>query len=242
MKSPSASSEQSALQIGTLHPITQYLRRAIAVFTQMGFEVLDSPEIALERHNFDDMLIPPDHAGRSMQDTFWLKDGRLPRTHTSAAQVPAMQTRKPPVRLIIPGRVFRNERTDARHETMFCNLEGLVIDSTANLATLKGTLTEFFKRMYGEEQAIKFMPDYFPYVEPGIQAFTNFQGKWMEVLGAGMVHPGVLENMGLNPQEHQGFAFGMGIDRMVMLAHGIDDIRYLYSGNLRFLRQFQEQA
>ncbi len=228
------------MQRGTLHPITQYLRRAMDVFSQLGFEVLDSPEIATEKHNFDDMLIPADHPGRNLQDTFWLKDGRLPRTHTSAAQVPSMQGRKPPVRFIIPGRVFRNERTDARHETTFYNLEGLVIEEAANLASLKGTLIEFFRAMYGDTQTIRFMPDYFPYVEPGIQAFTNFQGKWMEVLGAGMVHPRVLENMGVNPSQYQGFAFGMGIDRMVMLAHGIDDIRYLYSGNLRFLRQFKE--
>lgn len=223
---------------GTLHPVTQYLRRAISVFHEMGFEVLDSPEIVTEKHNFDDLRIPRDHPARTMHDTFWLTDGRLPRTQTSAHQIPAMKGQKPPVRFLVPGRVFRNEATDATHETTFTQLEGFVIDETANLAQLKGTLTSFIHTMYGSQTDIRFVPGYFPFVEPGLEVFMEFKGKWVEMLGAGMIHPGVLENMGVDPEKYQGFAFGMGIDRMVMLGHGIDDIRYLYSGNLRFLRQF----
>lgn len=226
------------MQPGTLHPVTQYLRRAIAVFRGMGFSVLDSPEIVSEQHNFDDLRIPRDHPARTMQDTFWLTDGRLPRTQTSAHQIPAMKGQQPPVRFLVPGRVFRNEATDATHETTFTQLEGFVIDESTNLAQLKGTLTKFIQTMYGSETEVKFVPGYFPFVEPGLEVFMEFRGRWVEMLGAGMIHPGVLENMGVDPEKYQGFAFGMGIDRMVMLGSGIDDIRYLYSGNLRFLRQF----
>jgi len=175
-----------------------------------------------------------------MQDTFWLKDGRLPRTHTSAAQIPSMQGKTPPVRYIIPGRVFRNERTDASHETNFYQLEGFVIDTAITLANLKGTLTDFIHKMYGSDRRLKFVPSYFPYVEPGLEVYMEWKGGWLELLGAGMIHPGVIQNMDLDPDRYQGFAFGLGIDRMVMLTHGIDDVRYVYSGNLRFLKQFKE--
>lgn len=233
---------------GTLHPVTQYLRRSMAVFTKLGFTVLDSPEVVSEAHNFDALLIPKDHPARRMQDTFWLTDlpgrqagGRyLPRTHTSAHQVPAMKAHKPPVRFVIPGRAFRNEATDATHETSFYQLEGFVIDETTSLSNLKWTLREFMKAMYGSDIRLKFVPSYFPFVEPGFEVFAEFSGRWVELLGAGMIHPGVLANMGVDPEYYQGFAFGMGVDRLVMLQHGIDDIRYLYSGNLRFLGQFKE--
>lgn len=227
---------------GTLHPITQYLRRAIHVFSQMGFEVLDSPEIVTEKNNFDDLLIPPDHPARTMHDTFWLKDGRLPRTHISAYQIPSMRDRKPPVRLVMPGKVFRNEATDATHEIMFTYLEGMVIGPDATTAALKGTLAEVLRRLFGSAVEMKFIPSYFPFVEPGLEVWMKRNDRWLEMLGAGMIHPGVLTNMGLDPDQYQGFAFGFGIDRMVILQHGIDDIRHFYSGNLRFLRQFQEQS
>jgi len=223
---------------GSLHPTTQYLRRAIQVFEDLGFSVVDSPEVTTEQHNFDDLLIPKEHPAREMQDTFWLKDGRLPRTQTSAFQIPAMQSRKPPVRLIVPGRVFRNESTDATHETTFYQLEGFVIDKETSLAQLKWTLEHFAHTLYGSDIEIQFIPAYFPFVEPGLEMYAKVKGTWVEMLGAGMIHPGVLENMGVNPSYHQGFAFGLGIDRLVMLAHGIDDVRRLYSGDLRFLTQF----
>jgi phenylalanyl-tRNA synthetase alpha chain len=227
---------------GTLHPITQYLRRSMAFFGELGFDVLDSPEIATERDNFDALRIPADHPARTMQDTFWLTDGRLPRTHTSAFQIPAMKTRKPPVRLIIPGRVFRNEATDATHETHFNQLEGFVIDENVSFAHLKGLIAQFVAHMYGADVETKFVSAYFPFVEPGLEMYAKVKGYWVEMGGAGMIHPEVLENMGVNSNKFQGFAFGLGIDRLVMLAHGIDDIRYLHGGSLRFLHQFQEEA
>jgi phenylalanyl-tRNA synthetase alpha chain len=153
-----------------------------------------------------------------------------------------MKTRKPPVRLLIPGRVFRNEATDATHETHFYQLEGFVIDEGISLAHLKGVLSEFVAHMYGSDTKVKFIPAYFPFVEPGIEMYIQLNGRWLEMGGAGMIHPEVIKNMGLNPDKYQGFAFGWGIDRLVMLAHGIDDIRYLYNGSLRFLHQFQEVA
>lgn len=227
---------------GTLHPITQYLRRAIHVFTEMGFEVLDSPEIVTEKNNFDDLLIPADHPGRTMHDTFWLKDGRLPRTHTSAFQIPAMEHRTPPLQIVIPGRCFRNEATDDTHEIMFYQIDCLAIGPDISLAHLKGTLKHFVQQMYGPDTEIKFVPAYFPFVEPGLELYMLRKGKWLEMLGAGMIHPDVLKNMGFDPKQNQGFAFGMGIDRFTLLAHGVDDIRHFYSGNLRFLRQFQEKS
>ncbi len=223
---------------GTLHPVSQYLRRLYEVFHGMGFEVLDSPEITTEQHNFDDLLIPKNHPARSMHDTFWLTDGRLPRTHTSAFQIPAMVGKKPPVRFVIPGRAFRNEATDATHEIMFVNFEGVAIDERVSLANLKSTLLEFLQRIFGADVQIKFVPSYFPFVEPGLEIYALVNNRWIEMGGAGMIHPGVIKNMGLNPEKYQGFAFGVGVERLVLLLHGIDDIRLLYGGNLRFLSQF----
>lgn len=223
---------------GALHPLTLFLRQAIDGFSAMGFTVLDSPEITTEAHNFDELLIPRNHPARSMQDTFWLKDGRLPRTHTSAYQIPAMVGKKPPVRFIVPGRAFRNEATDATHEIMFMNLEGVAIDEHVTLANLKGTLLQFLQGIYGADTELRFVPSYFPFVEPGLEVYAKLGDRWLEIGGAGMIHPGVLKNMGVNPERYQGFAFGMGIDRLVMLRYGIEDIRLLYNGNLRFLEQF----
>lgn len=225
----------------SLHPINLYLRRAIKAFKKNGFIVLDSPEIVSEKNNFDDLLIPHDHPARDMQDTFWFNNGMLPRTHTSAFQIPAMKNKKPPVRFLIPGRVFRNEATDATHEVTFYQLEGFVIDKSVNLANLKATLQNFLKIMYGSDIETKFLPSYFPFVEPGLEVHIKLGNRWLEVMGAGMIHPGVIKNMGLNQNTFQGFAFGMGIDRLVAIANNIEDIRHFYSGNLRFLEQFGEE-
>lgn len=225
----------------SLHPINLYLRRAIKAFKKNGFIVLDSPEIVSEKNNFDDLLIPHDHPARDMQDTFWFNNGMLPRTHTSAFQIPAMKNKKPPVRFLIPGRVFRNEATDATHEVTFYQLEGFVIDKSVNLANLKATLQNFLKIMYGSDIETKFLPSYFPFVEPGLEVHIKLGNRWLEVMGAGMIHPGVIKNMGLNQNTFQGFAFGMGIDRLVAVANNIEDIRHFYSGNLRFLEQFGEE-
>lgn len=225
----------------SLHPINSYLRRAVKAFKKIGFVVLDSPEVVTEKNNFDDLLIPHDHPARDMQDTFWLENGKLPRTHTSAFQIPAMENKKPPVRFLIPGRVFRNEATDATHEVTFYQLEGFAIDKDINLTNLKGTLEYFLKTMYGSDIETKFLPSYFPFVEPGLEVHIKLGNRWLEVMGAGMIHPGVIKNMGLDPNKYQGFAFGMGIDRLVAIAHNIEDIRHFYSGNLRFLSQFGEE-
>ncbi len=224
---------------GSLHPVTLYLRQAITCFRRMGFTVLDSPEIVAERNNFDDLLIPRDHPARSMHDTFWLIDGRLPRTHTSAYQIPAMQGRRPPVRFVIPGRAFRNESTDATHEIQFLNFEGLAIDRNVSLAHLKGTLLRLMREVYGADADVRFVPSYFPFVEPGLEIYAKIRDRWVELGGAGMIHPGVLTNMGVDPGQYQGFAFGMGLDRLTMMQYGVEDVRHFYSGNLRFLGQFR---
>ena len=227
------------IKTGTLHPITLYLRRAIEVFHSMDFTVLDSPEITTESHNFDELLIPRNHPARGMHDTFWLTDGRLPRTHTSAFQIPAMKDKQLPVRFVVPGRAFRNEATDQTHEIMFMNFEGVAIGTDVSLANLKATLLNFLQTMYGADADLKFVPSYFPFVEPGLEVYAKLGEKWLEIGGAGMIHPGVLKNMGVDPEKYQGFAFGMGIDRLVMLQYGVEDIRLFYNGNLRFLEQFK---
>lgn len=243
---------------GHLHPITQTIREIYAVFAELGFEVATGPELEYEFYNFDALNVPKDHPSRDMQDTFWIKedkknaDGRLGRrlltTQTSAIQIRYMESHKPPFRVIAPGKVFRNEATDATHEAQFFQLEGLLVDKKVSLADLKGTLEHVFKKLFGEASEIRFRPSYFPFVEPAVEVDVKWvkpgkngepgEERWLEVLGAGLVHPNVLRAGGLNPDEWQGFAFAFGIDRIVMLKYGIDDIRQLYSGDLRFVNQF----
>ncbi len=223
---------------GSLHPITQLLREAISNFRDLGFDVYQGPEVETEWYNFDALNMASDHPARDMQDTFWLTNGKLLRTHTSNGQVRYAETRKPPIRAVFPGQVYRNEATDFKHETSIYQLEGLCIDKDINVGHLFGTLEQFFKKMYGEETEIRFRPSFFPFVEPGFEVEAKYKGKWIELLGAGMVHPKVLKNMKIDPKVYSGFAFGMGIDRLVMLKYGIEDIRNLRSGDLRFLKQF----
>lgn len=226
------------IQKGNLHPITQFLREAISIFQSLGFDVYEGPEVETEWYNLDALNFPPDHPAREMQDTFWLKDGRLLRTHTSNGQVRYGETHKPPIKAVFPGKVYRNEATDAKHETTFFQLEGLYIDKDVKVGHLIWTLTEFFKRMYGEETKIRLKPSFFPFTEPSFEIDVLYQGKWFELLGAGMVHPTVIKNMKLDPAKYSGYAFGMGIDRLVILKYGIEDIRLFHSGNLRFLKKF----
>lgn len=231
---------------GHVHPITQTIRELYAIFKEIGFEIAQGPELEHEFYNFDALNIPSDHPSRDMQDTFWIKEksagGKLGRrlltTQTSAVQIRHMENNKPPFRIVVPGKVFRNEATDATHEAQFFQLEGLLVDKKVSLAELKGTLEHIFKKFFGPDTEIRFRPSYFPFVEPAVEVDVRWNNKWLEVLGAGLVHPNVFKAAGINPDEWQGFAFAFGVDRLVMLKYGIDDIRHLYDGDLRFVNQF----
>ena len=223
---------------GNLHPITQFIRESVSFFEKLGFEVYQGPEVETEWYNFDALNVPADHPSRDVQDTFWLKDDRVLRTHTSNSQVRYSETKTPPIKIISPGNTYRNEATDAGHETTFTQMEGLYIDKDVKIGQLFWTLDTYFKAMFGEGTETRFKPSFFPFVEPGMEVDVKFKGKWFELLGAGMVHPNVLRNMNIDPKIYSGFAFGMGVDRLVMLKHGIEDVRHFHSGDLRFLKQF----
>ncbi len=247
MDTPQQSGEK-----GHLHPITTIIRDITRIFTEMGFEVAQGPELEDEYHNFDALNVPKDHPARDMQDTFWMKGEKdtVLRTHTSPVQIRYMETHKPPFNIIVPGKVFRQEATDATHEVQFHQIEGLAVGKNITLAHLKSVLETFLKKLYGDNINIKLRPGYFPFVEPGVEIDMicfKCEGKgctackqsgWIEILGAGMVHPNVLNNAGIDPREWRGFAFGVGVDRLAMLRYGIDDVRLLYSGDLRLVNQF----
>jgi len=239
--------------LGHLHPLTQAERKVEEIFENMGFSVVEGPEIETEWYNFDALNIPAEHPARDLWDTFWLKDNKIKlllRTHTSPVQVRYMEKNNPPLRIIVPGRVFRHEATDASHEINFYHIEGLMVGKDISTANFKAIIEEFFKRFFEKPVLIRLRPGYFPFVEPGFEVDMTCLacgGKgcsacsktgWMEMIGAGMVHPAVLKASGLNPKNWQGFAFGMGMDRLAMMKYKIDDIRLFYSGDLRFLEQF----
>ncbi len=233
---------------GHLHPMSQIIREIETIFADIGFEVALGPELETEFYNFDALNIPAGHPARGMQDTFWIKPAKkqegkaaeklVLRTHTSPVQIRYMQSHKPPFKIIVPGKVYRNEATDATHEAQFYQLEGLYIDKKVSMAELKGTMEYFFKKLFGDDVKLRFRPSYFPFVEPGVEADIFFKGRWLEVMGAGLVHANVLKMAGLDPEEWSGFAFGGGIDRLLMIKYGVDDIRQIYSGDLRFVNQF----
>jgi phenylalanyl-tRNA synthetase alpha chain len=229
---------------GHLHPLTLAIRDINTIFQKMGFVVAEGPERETEFYNFDALNVPADHPARDMQDTFWLKDKSrdgermLLRTHTSPVQIRYMEKHKPPLRIIVPGKVYRNEATDATHEAQFYQIEGLVVDKHVSLAHLRGTLDTFFKEYLGKDVEIRFRPSFFPFTEPSVEVDALFKGKWLEVMGAGLVHPHVLESAKLDPKEWQGFAFGGGVERLAMIKYGISDVRDFYSGDLRFVNQF----
>jgi phenylalanyl-tRNA synthetase alpha chain len=239
-------------QIGHIHPITHTIREINSIFFEMGFDVAEGPEIESEYYNFDALNIPKDHPARDMQDTFFIKGKKetVLRTHTSPVQIRYMESHKPPIRIISPGKVFRNEATDATHEAQFYQIEALMVDDGVTLANLKWVLETFFNKFFSKEVNIRFRPGYFPFVEPGVEVdMSCFKCKgggcsickktgWIELLGAGMVHPNVLNGAGIDSRKYQGFAFGGGIDRLGMLKYDIDDIRLFYSGDLRFVNQF----
>lgn len=243
------------MQRGHMHPISSLIREANAIFTGMGFSVADGPLVEDEWHNFDALNVPKDHPARDMQDTFYLKDepGKVLRTHTSPVQVRYMESQikagmQPPYRIIVPGKVFRNEATDMTHEAEFFQIEGLVVGEGITLAHLKGTLSAFFEKLFaGASVEVRFRPSFFPFTEPSVEVDMRvsgdtvpekLRGKWIEMMGAGMVHPNVLKNAGVDPGQYQGFAFGMGLDRLAILRWGIDDIRLMHSADLRFVSQF----
>lgn len=223
---------------GTIHPITALVRDMEEVYLSMGFETLDGPWVEDDFHNFGALNIPPDHPARDMQDTYWLSDGHLLRTHTSPVQVRAMELREPPIRAVCLGRIFRNEELDATHENTFHQCEGFFVDRDVSVGHMIYVLETLLHEIIGKDAKIRLRPGYFPFVEPGFEVDVMFRGEWMELLGCGMVHPYVLEQGGIDPNVFSGFAFGMGIDRLVMVRHGVEDIRHLMSGDLRFLRQF----
>lgn len=242
---------------GHIHPLYQVQEEVERIFQQMGFTVIDGPEIESEYYNFEGLNIPAHHPARDMQDTFFIdkkphkKEGRLVlRTHTSPNQVRSMKKYGVPLRIIVPGRCFRNEATDASHEHTFDQVEGLMIDENISIAHLKGVMLEFLQRLFKKEMKIRFRPGYFPFVEPGLELdmsciFCDGKGckvckrtGWIEFMGCGMTHPHVLKSGGVDPKKYQGWAFGFGLTRLVMMRYGINDIRYLTGSDLRFNQQF----
>lgn len=221
--------------IGKFHPMTQTTEEVKTIFAKKGFSVATGPELEDEWHNFDALNVPKDHPARDMQDTFWVKNhpGKVLRTHTSPVQIRYMETHKPPFAIIAPGKVFRNEATDATHEAQFHQIEGLVVGEDITVAHLKGTLLEFFQDFFGADAQIRLRPSFFPFVEPGFEVDVWVKDRWLEVAGAGMVHPNVFESVGYDVQKYSGFAFGMGLDRLMMVKYGIPDVRFGYQGDAR---------
>ncbi len=236
--------------LGHLHPLTLVKRKVEEIFQTMGFEVVEGPEIETEWYNFDALNIPKNHPARDLWDTFYLKGGSLLRTHTTPVDVRYMEKNNPPLRIIIPGRIFRHEATDASHEINFYQTDGLMVGKDISVANFRAVIQEFFRRFFGKPVEIRMRPSFFPFTEPSFEvdmSCLNCRGKgcsvcsrsgWMEMIGAGMIHPNVIRASGLNPKFWQGFAFGMGIDRLTMMKYKINDIRLFYSGDLRFLQQF----
>ncbi len=240
------------LPSGHLHPITQTLNELCDIFVSMGFQVVEGPDVEKDYYNFEALNIPAEHPARDNMSSSWVDfdRGMLLRTHTTAVTARVVERMKPPIRVIEPGRVFRYEASDATHTSMFHQIDGLAVDKGITLADLKGTLYEFARRFFGEERKIRFRCDYFPFVEPGVEMAIECSicggagcrvcgnSGWIEILGAGMTHPQVLERGGIDPEVYTSFAFGIGIERLPMLRYGIDDVRLFFGGDVRFLRQF----
>jgi phenylalanyl-tRNA synthetase alpha chain len=226
------------IQKGSVHPVSRTLRRMRRILERAGFEVGTGPEIEDEYHNFSALNIPEDHPARAMHDTFYIDSERLLRTHTSPVQIRAMRTRGAPIRLIAPGRVYRCD-SDLTHTPMFTQVEGLAVDRNISFANLKCLLYEFLSKFFEQQVELRFRPSYFPFTEPSAEVDVRSEsGRWIEVLGCGMVHPNVLRNVSIDPQSFQGYAFGMGVERLAMLRYGVDDLRLFFENDLRFLEQF----
>lgn len=234
---------ENKTQQGNEHPLSMLANQAYGVFTELGFEIALGPELESEWYNFDALNVSKDHPARDMQDTFWIKDreGYVLRTHTTNVTARAIEQAGKDSRLpsafISIGKVFRNEATDATHEMQFFQIDGAMVGENISVADLKGTLTHFYKKMLGDDVEMEFRPSFFPFVEPGLEVWLKFRNRWLEVMGAGMLHPNVLRNLGLDPEKMQGFAFGGGLDRIAMVKWDIPDVRLFYQGDLR-LNQF----
>lgn len=240
----------SALAVGHIHPLTQIQRRIEEIFIGMGFSIAEGPEVEFDYYNFQALNIPENHPARDTQDTFYITDNILLRSQTSPVQVRTMEKQKPPIRVISPGRVFRSDAVDATHSPLFHQVEGLVVDKDITMGDLKGMLETFAKTLFGDDTRLRFRPHHFPFTEPSAEVDVSCfvcGGKgcrvcknegWIEILGAGMVHPNVLRGCDIDPEIYSGFAFGMGIERITMIRYGIDDMRNLYENDLRFLGQF----
>ena len=238
--------------LGSVHPVSLVQDQLIDVFSGMGFDVVEGPEVEYDHYNFELLNLPKNHPARDAQDTFYIEDNIVLRTHTSPVQARTMLTRKPPIRIVCPGRVYRADEVDATHSPVFHQMEGLVIDEDVTMADLKGTLDAFARALYGDDVTTRFRPSFFPFTEPSAEVdltCVNCHGKgcrvckgtgWIEVLGAGMVNPKVLDMCGIDSKKYRGFAFGVGLERIVMLRYGITDMRALYEGDVRFLSQFRE--
>ena len=236
--------------LGAIHPLTRVEDEIVTIFAGLGFSVAEGPDVESDYYNFEALNIPADHPARDMQDTFYLPGGLLLRTHTSPVQIRTMLAQRPPVRIVVPGRVHRRDIADASHSPVFHQVEGLAVDRHVTMADLKGTLELFAREMYGPRSRIRFRPSFFPFTEPSAEVDVVCflcggdgcrvckQSGWLEILGSGMVHPQVLRNVGYDPEEFTGWAFGMGIERIAMLKYGVDDIRLFYDNDLRFLGQF----
>ncbi|MBC78680.1 MAG: phenylalanine--tRNA ligase subunit alpha [Chloroflexi bacterium] len=231
------------LSYGSLHPTTLIIREICEAFRSMGFQIYEGNEIETEKYNFDLLNIPADHPARDQWDTIWLdlknsNDKYLLRTHTSPMQARIMEKNEPPIRVVVPGKCYRYEATDATHEWEFHQIEGLAIDKNISFSELKGTLYQMARKIFGSDQKVRFRCDFFPFVEPGVDMSILWEGKWIEILGAGMVHPKVLQGVGYDPEKYSGFAFGIGPERVSMLKNKIKDIRNFHANDLRFLSQF----
>jgi phenylalanyl-tRNA synthetase alpha chain len=240
----------TAAELGTLHPLTQMLDRGINIFRRMGFALAEGPDVETEWHCFDALNTAPDHPARNEQDTFYLPDGRLLRTHTSTVQIRTMENAPPPIRVIAPGAAYRRDEVDATHSAQFHQIEGLYVDEKVSIADLKGTLEFFLHELFGADTQVRFRPHYFPFTEPSLEIDVKSKAlkggeKWLEMCGCGMVHPAVFEQVNrargddaYDPRKWSGFAFGLGMDRLAMILFGIPDLRYFAANDLRFLRQF----
>ena len=223
--------------MGHRHPLITTTEEIVDLFCGLGYQVVEGPEVETDHHNFTALNIPPDHPARDMQDTFYLKDNLLLRTHTSPVQIRHLESHAPPVRIVAPGRVYRRDAVDATHSPVFHQVEVLAIDEGLDFSHLRGTVMAFLKAFFGD-LPVRFRASYFPFTEPSAEVDVQWRGRWLEVMGCGMVDPAVLEGLGLDPERYSGFAAGVGVERFCMVRHGIDDIRRLYTSDLRFLEQF----